>query len=136
MLVHTHTWYSFDGRVVARLPFEPISWVQSVTHRGLRGDDFTECSFIGLYILCTMSIRQVCAVRATCVSSVAEFANRTRLRAIACHEPAIGSVGSVRSAHGWFGTVVTVQLFPLNLDSPDVIFMYSLSLCWKFVVNV
>ena len=50
---------SFDGRVVARLPFEPISFVRGLSHRNLAGEDFRECSFIFLYILCTMSIRQV-----------------------------------------------------------------------------
>lgn len=49
----------FDGRIVARLPFVPISWVQGLSHRNLPGNDYTECSFIFLYILCTMSIRQV-----------------------------------------------------------------------------
>lgn len=49
---------SFDGRIVARLPFLPISWIQGLSHRNLPGDDYTECSFIFLYILCTMSIRQ------------------------------------------------------------------------------
>jgi len=48
----------FDGRVVARLPFLPISWIQGLSHRNLPGEDYTECSFIFLYILCTMSIRQ------------------------------------------------------------------------------
>lgn len=48
----------FDGRIVARLPFLPISWIQGLSHRNLPGDDYTECSFIFLYILCTMSIRQ------------------------------------------------------------------------------
>ncbi|XP_033210088.1 calcium load-activated calcium channel isoform X2 [Belonocnema kinseyi] len=48
----------FDGRVVARLPFVPISWIQGLSHRNLPGNDYTECSFIFLYILCTMSIRQ------------------------------------------------------------------------------
>ncbi|XP_046482480.1 calcium load-activated calcium channel isoform X1 [Neodiprion pinetum] len=48
----------FDGRVVARLPFTPISWIQGLSHRNLPGDDYMECSFIFLYILCTMSIRQ------------------------------------------------------------------------------
>lgn len=52
----------FDGRVVARLPFVPISWIQGLSHRNLPGDDYTECSFIFLYILCTMSIRQVSEV--------------------------------------------------------------------------
>jgi len=48
----------FDGRVVARLPFVPITWLQGISHRNLIGEDYTECSFIFLYILCTMSIRQ------------------------------------------------------------------------------
>jgi len=48
----------FDGRVVAKLPFVPISFIQGLSHRNLSGDDYTECSFIFLYILCTMSIRQ------------------------------------------------------------------------------
>ncbi|CAH0389592.1 unnamed protein product [Bemisia tabaci] len=48
----------FDGRIVARLPFVPLPWFQSFSHRNLPGEDYTECSFIFLYILCTMSIRQ------------------------------------------------------------------------------
>ena len=51
--------FSFDGRVVAKLPFVPISWFQGLSHRNLPGSDYTDCSFIFLYILCTMSIRQV-----------------------------------------------------------------------------
>ena len=78
----------FDGRVVAKLPFTPIYWIQvdssrlgeipfnhgtfhgfflfpcfnffackGLSHRNLLGDDMTDCSFIFLYILCTMSIR-------------------------------------------------------------------------------
>ncbi|XP_014680880.1 PREDICTED: transmembrane and coiled-coil domain-containing protein 1-like [Priapulus caudatus] len=48
----------FDGRVVAKLPFVPITWLQGLSHRNLLGDDYSDCSFIFLYILCTMSIRQ------------------------------------------------------------------------------
>ncbi|KAK4880221.1 hypothetical protein RN001_008367 [Aquatica leii] len=48
----------FDGRVVAKLPFVPLGWIQGLSHRNLPGDDYTDCSFIFLYILCTMSIRQ------------------------------------------------------------------------------
>ncbi|XP_003744900.2 calcium load-activated calcium channel [Galendromus occidentalis] len=48
----------FDGRVVAKLPFVPIAWFQGISHRNLAGEDFTDCSFIFLYILSTMSIRQ------------------------------------------------------------------------------
>ncbi len=49
---------SFDGRVVAKLPFEPISLVRGLSHRNLNGEDYTDCSFLFLYILCTMSVRQ------------------------------------------------------------------------------
>ena len=52
--------FSFDGRVVAKLPFVPILWFQGLSHLNLPGSDYTDCSFIFLYILCTMSIRQVC----------------------------------------------------------------------------
>merc|ERR1712002_1081109 len=48
----------FDGKVVAKLPFVPISLIQNLSHRNLSGDDYTDCSFIFLYILCTMAIRQ------------------------------------------------------------------------------
>uniref|UniRef100_A0A673MTX5 Calcium load-activated calcium channel n=1 Tax=Sinocyclocheilus rhinocerous TaxID=307959 RepID=A0A673MTX5_9TELE len=48
----------FDGRVVAKLPFVPLSYIQGLSHRNLLGEDYTDCSFIFLYILCTMSIRQ------------------------------------------------------------------------------
>lgn len=53
--------FSFDGRVVAKLPFVPLSYIQGLSHRNLLGEDYTDCSFIFLYILCTMSIRQVCS---------------------------------------------------------------------------
>ena len=49
----------FDGKVVAKLPFVPISFLQGISHRNLPGSDYTDCSFIFLYILCTMAIRQV-----------------------------------------------------------------------------
>lgn len=48
----------FDGKVVAKLPFVPISLIQNLSHRNLSGEDYTDCSFIFLYILCTMAIRQ------------------------------------------------------------------------------
>ena len=49
----------FSGRVVAKLPFVPIGFIQGLSHQNLPGDDLTDCSFIFLYVLCTMSIRQV-----------------------------------------------------------------------------
>ena len=50
---------SFDGKVVAKLPFEPITLLRGISHRNLMGSDYTDCSFIFLYILCTMSVREV-----------------------------------------------------------------------------
>lgn len=47
----------FHGVVVAKLPFVPIGFIQNLSHRNLPGDDLTDCSFIFLYVLCTMSIR-------------------------------------------------------------------------------
>ncbi|GMT12663.1 hypothetical protein PFISCL1PPCAC_5831, partial [Pristionchus fissidentatus] len=47
----------FEGKVVAKLPFVPFSMIQGFSHRSLTGDDYTDCSFIFLYILCTMTIR-------------------------------------------------------------------------------
>eukprot|EP00128_Syssomonas_multiformis_P016707 Colp12_sorted_trinity150504_noHs@14575 len=48
----------FAGRIVARLPFEPFGFLQGMTHRGLEGSDMTECSFIFLYVLSSMFLRQ------------------------------------------------------------------------------
>ncbi|VDP93828.1 unnamed protein product, partial [Echinostoma caproni] len=48
----------FDGRVVTKLPFVPISWLRGLSHRNLPGNDYTDASFIFIYMLCTMSIRQ------------------------------------------------------------------------------
>lgn len=47
----------FQGRVVAKLPFIPIGFIQGLSHRNLAGDDLTDCSFIFLYVICTASIR-------------------------------------------------------------------------------
>ena len=48
----------FDAVVVAKLPFEPIPFLQGITHRNLMGNDMQDCSFIFLYILSTMAIRE------------------------------------------------------------------------------
>uniref|UniRef100_A0A2K5IML2 Calcium load-activated calcium channel n=1 Tax=Colobus angolensis palliatus TaxID=336983 RepID=A0A2K5IML2_COLAP len=52
----------FDGRVVAKLPFTPLSYIQGLSHRNLLGDDTTDCSFIFLYILCTITFRRFSAL--------------------------------------------------------------------------
>lgn len=47
----------FDGKSVAKIPFVPIKIVQKMSHRGLPGDDMTDCSMAFLYLLCSVSIR-------------------------------------------------------------------------------
>ncbi|KAL1814220.1 hypothetical protein DCAR_0626640 [Daucus carota subsp. sativus] len=47
----------FEGKAVAKLPFVPIKLVQKMSHRGLQGEDFTDCSMAFLYFLCSISIR-------------------------------------------------------------------------------
>ncbi|XP_073273784.1 uncharacterized protein [Primulina huaijiensis] len=47
----------FEGKVVAKIPFVPIKLVQKMSHRGLLGDDMTDCSMAFLYLLCSISIR-------------------------------------------------------------------------------
>ncbi len=50
---------AYSGIVVAKLPFEPISWIQGITHRNIPGNDFTDCSMIFVYILSNISIRPI-----------------------------------------------------------------------------
>lgn len=47
----------FEGRVVAKLPFHPFGLVMKMSHRGLQGNDATDCSMAFLYFLCSISIR-------------------------------------------------------------------------------
>ncbi|KAH7683755.1 Calcium load-activated calcium channel protein [Dioscorea alata] len=47
----------FEGRAVAKLPFEPVGFVMKMSHRGVPGTDPTDCSMAFLYFLCSISIR-------------------------------------------------------------------------------
>uniref|UniRef100_A0A0E0KIC8 Calcium load-activated calcium channel n=1 Tax=Oryza punctata TaxID=4537 RepID=A0A0E0KIC8_ORYPU len=47
----------FEGRAVAKLPFAPVPLVQRMSHRGVPGNDPTDCSMVFLYFLCSISIR-------------------------------------------------------------------------------
>ncbi|XP_074379814.1 uncharacterized protein LOC141720991 [Apium graveolens] len=47
----------FEGKAVAKLPFVPFKIVQKMSHRGLEGDDYTDCAMAFLYFLCSISIR-------------------------------------------------------------------------------
>jgi len=46
-----------SGQPVAKLPFEPFGFVQSMSHRGLGGSDVTDCRMTFIYVLCSISIR-------------------------------------------------------------------------------
>jgi len=47
----------YDGKIVAKLPFEPISFVTSLSHRNIPGEDYTECAMMFIYVLSSMAIR-------------------------------------------------------------------------------
>ncbi|KAB2608069.1 transmembrane and coiled-coil domain-containing protein 1 [Pyrus ussuriensis x Pyrus communis] len=47
----------FEGMAVAKLPFKPFGLVMKMSHRGLQGEDATDCSMAFLYFLCSISIR-------------------------------------------------------------------------------
>lgn len=47
----------FEGKVVAKLPFKPFGLIMKMSHRGLQGNDSTDCSMAFLYFLCSISIR-------------------------------------------------------------------------------
>lgn len=47
----------WTGVVVARLPFLPAPLIQSLSFRGLEGDDKYQCSFGFIYTLCTIGIK-------------------------------------------------------------------------------
>jgi len=47
---------NFEGVVIARLPFEPLSFVSGLTHYGLSGEDMHECSMTFIYVLMNLSV--------------------------------------------------------------------------------
>ncbi len=47
----------FGGIVVGKIPFTPFGLVQGITHRGLSGEDYTDCSFLFVYVLTSMAMR-------------------------------------------------------------------------------
>lgn len=42
---------AWDGHVIAKLPFSPPGFLQRISHRGLMGNDPTDCSAIFVYAL-------------------------------------------------------------------------------------
>mmetsp|Transcript_48797 Transcript_48797/g.156294 ORF Transcript_48797/g.156294 Transcript_48797/m.156294 type:complete len:191 (-) Transcript_48797:130-702(-) len=47
----------FEGVVVARIPFVPPGPFRALAHKGLAGDDYTDCSFAFLYTLSSLGLR-------------------------------------------------------------------------------
>eukprot|EP01117_Protostelium_nocturnum_P007483 TRINITY_DN2675_c0_g1_i1.p1 TRINITY_DN2675_c0_g1~~TRINITY_DN2675_c0_g1_i1.p1 ORF type:complete len:171 (-),score=56.25 TRINITY_DN2675_c0_g1_i1:25-537(-) len=48
---------SYYGVTVARLPFEPFGFIQGISHRGLEGNDYKDCSMAFFYLLASMALR-------------------------------------------------------------------------------
>lgn len=48
----------YDGQVIARLPFVPVSFISMLSHRNIKGDDLTECSVYFLYAICSLTFRE------------------------------------------------------------------------------
>ena len=46
----------FYGIPVARLPFLPVKMFQGLTHYGLDGEDFTQCSMTFLFVMSNLSL--------------------------------------------------------------------------------
>jgi len=45
------------GIVAAKLPFEPFAILHPLTHRGLAGEDYTDCSVAFFFMLCSGAAR-------------------------------------------------------------------------------
>lgn len=60
-LVHLVTFFnlkaSYDGVVLARLPFEPFSMIAGMSHRNIPGSNFKDCGIIFIYMLCSLCIK-------------------------------------------------------------------------------
>ena len=60
-LVHAFSFFmlkaSYEGIVLARLPFAPLGIVHGLSHRGLSGNDPADCGMIFIYALCSMCLK-------------------------------------------------------------------------------
>ena len=50
---------TFDGKIIAKIPFEPFSLVTKITHSGLDSDDMTDGNFQVVYWLGTTLFKDV-----------------------------------------------------------------------------
>lgn len=69
---------SFAGVVVAKLPFEPFSLVQKISHRQLEGEDPTDCSVVRraylVYRMCMHGVRNSELAACICMWLVSAYA--------------------------------------------------------------
>ena len=56
-LVFSYIYHKYDGQPVARLPFEPFTFIRQISHRNLPGNDYRECSVVFFYMLCSLCLR-------------------------------------------------------------------------------
>ena len=45
----------FEGVVIAKLPFQPASFLSGLTHYGIPGENMRECSMTFIYVLCNLT---------------------------------------------------------------------------------
>ncbi|ETO30037.1 hypothetical protein RFI_07082 [Reticulomyxa filosa] len=59
VFVSTYAFLStvYEAYVVAKLPFEPFSLLQKLSHRSLPGNDVTDCSMTFMLVIGSMAIR-------------------------------------------------------------------------------
>ena len=48
---------AYEGEIVLKLPFEPISFLRGMSHRGIETEDYYDCSFLFVYVLGNMCLR-------------------------------------------------------------------------------
>lgn len=48
---------AYAGVVVCKLPFVPISILQGMSHSGIMGTDYSECSFMFIFVVAGLGFR-------------------------------------------------------------------------------
>lgn len=56
-VVFSYIYNKYDGQSVARLPFEPFTFIRQISHRNVPGNDYCECSVVFFYMLCSLCLR-------------------------------------------------------------------------------
>ena len=51
---------TFKGTVIARLPFQPASFISGLSHYGLEGNDMQQCSMTFVFILMNLTVGNYC----------------------------------------------------------------------------